>query len=244
MHVDYDRIAKAYDAHRRSGGPYMAPLLALARRAGAKNVLELGTGTGNCADALHAAHPCALTGLDRSRGMLAQAREKSNSARNIQADAVALPFRTGAFDFLFAVYLIHHIADLNSLMAESFRVLHRGYAVFVSAPHAFIRNHPMNRYFPSFADVDLARFPHEDTVASALRRASFHDVSCEIVSGPPTPVDAAYASKVSGKFISTYELLPPDEYAAGMARLHRDLETRGTLDFTITLQSVIIQGRR
>ena len=244
MEVDYDRIAAGYDVHRRSAGPYMAPIIELARRCAAQNILELGAGTGNCAAALLAAHPARMTALDRSAGMLRQARKKRLYMRMAQADATALPFGNRAFDFLLAVYLIHHVPALDELMSESYRVLDHGCAVFVTASHSFIVNHPMNRYFPSFSVVDLARFPHEDAVADAMRRAGFRDVTCAVVRGQPRPVDAVYVEQVAAKFISTYELIPPGEFSEGLARLRRDIEKDVVLNFTITLESVIIHGRR
>ncbi len=244
MDVDYDRIAVGYDAHRRSVNPYMAPIIELARRCAAQSILEVGAGTGNCTAALLAAHPARVTALDRSAGMLRQAREKRLHIRLTQGDATALPFKSGVFDFLLAVYVIHHVPALDRLMSESYRVLERGCAVFVTASHSFIVHHPMNRYFPSFSAVDCARFPHEDAVAEAMRRAGFMDVACTIVHGQPRPVDAAYAEQVAAKFISTYELIPRREFSEGLARLRRDVEKDGVLDFTITLESVIIHGRR
>lgn len=244
MDVDYDRIATGYDAYRRSAGPYMPPIIELARRCAARNILELGAGTGNCAAALLAAHAARVTAVDRSAGMLRQARKKRLHLRMVQADAVALPFGNSNFDFLLAVYLIHHVPSLDGLMSESYRVLHQGFAVFVTASHSFIVHHPMNKYFPSFAAVDLARFPHEDTVAKAMRHAGFLDVASAVVRGQPRPVDAAYADQVAAKFISTYELIPPGEFAEGLSRLRRDVEKDRVLDFTITLESVIIHGRR
>jgi ubiquinone/menaquinone biosynthesis C-methylase UbiE len=78
-------------------------------------VLDLGCGTGvytcGVADICHT-----VVGLDASSNMvkLAAAKAKKQGSKNVHfviGDATALPFREKAFDLLFEVNLIHHLAD-------------------------------------------------------------------------------------------------------------------------------------
>ena len=70
MAIDYDKIAHAYDRHRRGGGPYLDKLVALATAASANRVLEIGPGTANNTQAFREAYACNILGLDRSSEML------------------------------------------------------------------------------------------------------------------------------------------------------------------------------
>lgn len=222
MRIDYDRIAAGYDTHRTGRGPYFDSLIQRARETDATRVLELGAGTGNNTAPFLEAHPCKLVALDQSAGMLRQHAAKGIDAKRINASATALPFADRAFDFVFATYMLHHIEDLAALAEECHRVLDGGTVAFVTVSHDFIRRHPMNAYFPSFAEVDCARFQDIPELEAALRAAGFRQVQSHDVQSPPRPIDATYAERVASRFISTYDLLPPDEFAEGVAQLRTD----------------------
>lgn len=244
MCVDYDRIAKHYDAHRGPGQPYIETLLSVLEACPGRRVLELGAGTGNSAAALARRTPCEITALDISQGMLRQGVEKQLPARWLRASALHLPFREHSFDFVFATYMLHYIRDLDILMAECARVLERGCAAFVTAPTVFIRNHPMNEYFPSLASVDLARFQPIETVEAALRAAGFSRVAHEQKSRAPEAVNEAYVEKVAAKYVSTFGLLPPGEFETGLARLRAEVAGKRRPGLTVTWETVTIWGWR
>jgi len=242
MNIDYDRIAARYDRHRGGGGPYLKRLVALAEVSRARRVLEIGPGTGNNTAAFCETYSCEVVGLEPSRGMLAHARSKGIPARWVRGSASAMPLASGSVDFVFSVYVLHHLTDLDVPFRECARVLKDGYAAFVTAPTDFIDRHPMNRYFPSFARIDRARFQPVEDVVNALVRAGFAQVETERFVDTPRPIDRAYADRVANKFISTYDLIPPDEFAAGIKRLYADIEARGRLDEPIVWESVVVWG--
>ncbi|MBI2422864.1 MAG: class I SAM-dependent methyltransferase [Candidatus Hydrogenedentes bacterium] len=243
MAFDYDHIAPHYDVHRRGRGPYYGTLLMLLNEARATSVLEVGAGTGNNTQAIVQDHPCQLTALERSAGMLAQGRSKLAGVQWVQGDAMALPFSAGRFDFAYATYVLHHLSDLDAFFREVRRVLRNGIAAFVTLPRHFILAHPMNAYFPSFSVVDGARFQHEDAVAASMQRAGFSHVTQSLHHDAPRIIDQAYAEKVAGKFISTYALLPEDEFQAGLARLRNEIAGKGALDVTMVREAVTVWGR-
>jgi ubiquinone/menaquinone biosynthesis C-methylase UbiE len=220
---NYDRVSSFYDRHRAGAGPYFDALIAHAHAVDATRVLEFGAGTGNETVAFLQAQPCHLTALERSRGMLAQGRAKGLQATWVQGDATAMPLRDGAFDFVFSCYVIHHIRDLDTLCRECRRVLHGGCAAFITVPEGFIANHPLNPYFPSIPKIDLARFQPMTVVMEAMRAAGFQNVGENHCIAAPRTIDAEYANRIAGKFISTYDLIPTDEHAEGVARLRADI---------------------
>ena len=242
--VDYDLISSRYDRHRGGGGPYLDRLVALASETSAKHVLEIGTGTGNNTQAFLDVYPCRLTGLEPSSGMLCQAKAKGIPARWLRASATHVPLADASVEFVFGVYVLHHLKDLDIVFREVARVLAEGFAAFVTAPTDFIERHPMNRYFPSFAKIDKARFQPVAEIRRALEGAGFSSVSVDRFVAPPRPIDGEYVARVAGKFISTYELLPADEFAEGLRRLEADVERAGRLDVDIVWESVTVAGRK
>ena len=82
-----------------------------------RTMLELGTGTGETARRVLAAHPEArLTGVDGSERMLAAARVALDADENTNRDAVTLtvgqledPLPGGPFDLVFSALAVHHL---------------------------------------------------------------------------------------------------------------------------------------
>jgi len=243
MGFDYDRAAATYDNHRGGGGPYLPVLLRLAGASNARCVLEIGPGTGNNTAAFLEAHPCLLLGLERSRGMLEKAVAKRVPARWVRGDARHIPFAEDSCEFVFGVLVLHHIVELGQVMRECRRVLRKGHAAFVTSPHDFIERHPMNRYFPSFARIDHSRFHTVEAIRQALEEAGFVETGAERMVAPPAPIDRRYLAKVENRFISTYDLIPRDEYDRGLARLRADIEKKGALDEVMRWESVTVWGR-
>jgi demethylmenaquinone methyltransferase/2-methoxy-6-polyprenyl-1,4-benzoquinol methylase len=99
------------------------------RRAGLKagmQVLDVGTGTGLLARealALCGSHG-ALTGIDPSAGMMAQAHLPQVDF--LQGCAEALPSADAGTDFLCMGYALRHLSDLDQALAEFHRVLRPG----------------------------------------------------------------------------------------------------------------------
>lgn len=237
----YDRIAPRYDAHRSGGGPYLDHVALRARLCGARRVVEIGAGTGNNTAAFLRAHACDLLAVDLSAGMLRQAKAKGIAAQWVQAAGDRLPLPHATAGFVFGVYMLHYVADLVAFFRECREVLCRdGGLAFVTACHGWIGRHPMNRYFPSFALVDQARFPSIEQVMQAMEQAGCRRIGAETFVDAPRPIDGEYLAKVEGKFISTFELLPAAEYEAGLARLRADVAERGRLDVELALESVVV----
>lgn len=244
MNINYDRISESYDRHRRGNGPFVSVLARLAQECSAHRVLELGPGTGNVTAAFLETHPAWLVGIEPSAGMLAKATAKGLPAAWARGTATAIPLAGASVDFLFACYVLHHIRDLAPAMRECARVLRPGgRAAFVTSSHDYIRRHPMNRYFPSFAAIDLQRFHSDDAIKTALETAGFDEIGAEHVS-EPRPIDRAYADRVAGRFISTYDLIPEQEFQEGLRRLYADLEATGRLDEDTGWEALIIWGHR
>jgi demethylmenaquinone methyltransferase/2-methoxy-6-polyprenyl-1,4-benzoquinol methylase len=97
------------------------------RRAGLKDglrLLDVASGTGLMIKAALAVgvSPALITGVDPSRGMLAQNRERY-PVTLLEGRGEALPCADAAFDFVTMGYALRHVEDLHKLFAEFRRVL-------------------------------------------------------------------------------------------------------------------------
>jgi SAM-dependent methyltransferase len=94
-----------------------------------KQVLDVGCGDGVLA--VHLAEAGGIvTGLDAKPGMLAAARQRSNTsgaaAAFVEGDAQSLPFANGSFDVVMAVTVLCFVADAERAVREMARVLRPG----------------------------------------------------------------------------------------------------------------------
>ncbi len=127
MEAVYDTIASAWTATR--SGPWPEVLAFLAGRRRPAWVLDLGVGGGRYL-AVEEAKGLFVVGLDRSRGQLKEAREVAGRpGRLLRGDARALPLRTGTFDAVLCVAVVHHLferEDRVRVMREARRALRPG----------------------------------------------------------------------------------------------------------------------
>jgi len=208
------------------------------------DVLEVGPGTGNNTQAFLDQHPCSLTALELSHGMLEVGRRKIPHARWLQGDMERLPFPDCTFEYAFGVYVLHHLQELTQALRECHRVLKSGAAVaFVTAPISYIQRHPLNAYFPSFSKADIARFQSVEDIVSALNAVGF-TTGVHYCVEAPKPIDDYYVDRVTNRFISSLDLIPDDEFVEGLARLRADVVYKGSLDVAIEWESVVVWGTK
>jgi len=133
----FTRIAGRYDVMNAlmTGGRHHAWRRATAaalRAAPPGPVLDLATGTADLALAIRRARPGAtVVGADFAEGMLREAAAKlarrgERGVPLLAADALALPFRDGAFAAVASAFLLRNLADLGGGLAEMRRVTRRG----------------------------------------------------------------------------------------------------------------------
>ena len=93
----------------------------------ADRVLDVATGTGMVARALHDRYGCAVVGLDQSEDMLRVARTRDGVYDAIvQGRAEHLPFGDAEFDHLSFTYLLRYVDDPAATMRELARVVKPG----------------------------------------------------------------------------------------------------------------------
>ena len=109
--LNYDQIADKYNQRyptSQNWGRGQA-LLNVAKQGNARQILEVGIGTGYWLNLLNQVTPD-LFGLDYSLGMLRQAQKQPAPLDLARGSAIQLPYRDHSFDLIYCVDAIHHLA--------------------------------------------------------------------------------------------------------------------------------------
>lgn len=167
--------------------------------------LDLCSGTGDLALALHGRIGCEVTASDFCHPMLTRANKKfiGHPIRNVEADALTLPFRDASFDALTIAFGLRNLEDPLRGLIEMRRVLRpRGAAVILefSKPVIPILASLFNFYFhgilPKLGGLisgnpmayqylpdSVRAFPSQEELVTLLRRAGFREPAYRNLSG-------------------------------------------------------------
>ena len=124
----------------------------------ARNMLEIGCGTGFVLSGIHAALPgLSLSGSEASCTGLAVAARRLPSASLFQMDARNIPFRE-EFDVIGAFDVLEHIQEDERVLAEMERAVKRGGGILITVPQ------------------HQSLWSNVDNIAGHVRRYSVHDL--------------------------------------------------------------------
>src|ERR1700733_1609269 len=132
VRASFDRASRDYDHAAALQSQVRAELLERLRlfKLTPRVALDLGTGTGQGAQALRAAYRGAVVlALDSAPGMLRAARRRSGMFKRfarILADATRLPLATASVDLVFCNLMLQWCNDLAGTLTEVRRVLAPG----------------------------------------------------------------------------------------------------------------------
>jgi ubiquinone/menaquinone biosynthesis C-methylase UbiE len=219
----FDGRAARYDELRPIDENWWAVFDALVRLGelrGAR-VLEVGCGTGRLAHALEQRELARVWAVDASEAMVERARTIGVNAR--QARGEALPFKEGWFDAVVTRMAIH-LLDRPRAFAQAARVLApQGRLVIASEDPASFEDVWFARFFPSVPELDRARFPSAEALRAELAAAGLPAVQLERLRQRRTTSRERALDVIRSRAFSTFDLLPPAEYAAGLARADAEL---------------------
>ena len=226
--VNYDEIAHLYDAQPYRVRPADPELLAFAdQRASADlAVLDIGCGTGNQLIANRVALRHAwYTGLDRSFGMLRQARRKEPDIAWVRAGGAALPFAVRSFDFVCCQFAFHHIDDKAGMLRAVFRVLRPGgrFLLRNMCPQE-LGGWLYYEYFPEAELVNLRDFWAPGAVVGTMQAAGFVGVAATYEHLRFEQNLSAWLDIVRRRdTCSQLQAISDAAYQAGVGRLERDI---------------------
>ena len=186
-------------------------------------MLDIGCGTGRFLAQL--AEIAKAWGVDRSPDMLEVARTRAGSAGLKLGSAEELPFKDGWFERA-TMWLVAHLVDRPRAFAEARRVLEPGgrFALATFDP-SYFEEFWLNELFPSMEAVDRGRFSTGEELETELRAAGFEVTLSRLSQRGSLARDEAL-ERIRGKHISTFDLIPDEEFEAGFARAERELAER------------------
>ena len=188
-------------------------------------VLEIGCGTGQLSSALEERAAARVWALDAAPAMVARAKELGVNARVGRGEA--LPFKRGWFDAV-VMRMVSHLVDRPRVFAEARRVLAPAGRLVIAThdPESFEAAW-FAGFFPSVLQIERSRFPGEDMLRAELGGAGFGEVVVERRTQARQMTREHALDVVRSQAYSTFELLPADEFAAGLAQAERDLPPQG-----------------
>lgn len=187
-------------------------------------VLEVGCGTGRLSQALQERDHARVWALDASAEMVGRAKALGVNARIGRAEA--LPFKEGWFDAV-VVRMAIHLVDRARAFPQAVRVLApTGRLVIATEDPASFDRVWFARFFPSVPDLDRARFPSESALRAELVRAGLASVRIESIHQTRSTTREHALDVIRSRAFSTFDLLPAEEYAAGLERAEAELPER------------------
>jgi ubiquinone/menaquinone biosynthesis C-methylase UbiE len=219
-------LAERYDTLRGASElrPELVELIVEHGDLAGHRVLEVGCGTGVWSAELARHRGAKVWAIDPSPEMVEAARTRVPRGVGVRAGrAEELPFRDDWFERALMV-LVVHLLDRPRAFTELRRVLAPGGRAVIATtnPERYDRFW-MAPLFPSYVEVERARFPDAATLERELAAVGFDAVD---VTRLPLlrrfSRDQALA-KLRGRAYSTFELLPDKEIEAGIDRAEREL---------------------
>jgi SAM-dependent methyltransferase len=227
----FDRCAARYDELRPVDANWwqLFDLMVDVGELRGARVLELGCGTGRLADALAERAHARVWAVDASPEMVARAKALGVNARVARAEA--LPFKRGWFDVA-VMRMSLHLFDRPRALAEVARVLAPlGRLVIATEDPAHFDTVWFARWFPSVPELDGARFPDAETLRAELAAAGLPVVRIEQLTQSRVQPRERALDVIRSRAFSTFDLLPPDEYAEGLARAEAEMPERLESEF-------------
>jgi SAM-dependent methyltransferase len=265
----YDRIA---DGYARFWGPVIAPwgirvldLIADDVAAGAREVLDLGTGTGRVAfEALRRWPVVRVTGIDPSGGMLATAKrlaaEELTAAQRRRLELVEafgdnLAGADGRFDAAISAFVLQLVMSRGRVLRETRRVLRGGgrfaYVTWLAGERRFEGDRILDDvldeagFDPPVPDPRPGDLPSVDAAAAGRRAAGFRRVRAHADELVQPWTAASYTSFVT-EFdeADTFESMTARERRHAIARLRRELGALAPDELAMRLPVVYATGVR
>jgi ubiquinone/menaquinone biosynthesis C-methylase UbiE len=221
--VSFDRCAARYEELRPVDDNWWQLYDAIVEVGGlsGRRILEVGCGTGRLAEALGKQARARVWAVDASAEMVARANSLDVNARVARAEA--LPFKRGWFDAV-VMRMVVHLVERQRAFGEAVRVLGQDGCLVIATedPDSF-DDVWFAPFFPSVPALERSRFPSADALLDELAAAGLPVVRVERLAQERSISRAQALDVIASKAYSTFELLPGDEYDAGLERANAEL---------------------
>lgn len=231
--MDYDKtkMPSAYDTGRAYDPATLAMWLSTIGSAAPDRVsciLDLGCGTGRYSSALADHFDANVIAVDPSQAMLMEARKKVGPRVRLErASAESLPLADESVDVVFLSMVFHHFVDRARAAHEIHRVLRVGGRVLMRAGTTdMIATYPYVPFFPSSAAILAKDLQAEVEIEEIFTNAGFIRTIHKLVESRVAANWREYVAKLGYRADSILVQLSDEEFAQGMAALHRHAATR------------------
>jgi ubiquinone/menaquinone biosynthesis C-methylase UbiE len=224
MDTYYQAIAPEYVRHRRVHPAVLRSLISTGELGPASLVLDVGCGTGNYLLALSEIIGCDCWGIDPSDAMLAEAQSRLTNSHLFCAPMERTGLPVGWFDFVFAVDVVHHLAEPAPAFHECRMVLRPGgnLCLVTESTEMLRRREPHATYFPDAVEIELARYPSVVALRSELNAEGFAELQeLEVELHAELSDIEPYRTKVH----SSLQLISNSAFDVGLKRLEHDLRS-------------------
>ena len=247
-HADYGQIATVFDGNAdRLDIPADVALGRLLNRNPQARVLDVGCGTGNymAVQQVAFANTGRWVGFDPSSAMLAVAQTKTTAVLS-QAVAENMPYPARSFDYVAANFTFHHFRDKTAVLNELIRVLNRDglLRIYNLCPEK-MPNWWVYQLFPEAVAIDEQRFWSVARLVDGLQSRGL-SVEVEIeVRGVKRPLIELH-TQILTRDTSQIAILTPNEYAAGLARVEKQLAINPdvTIEYEIAFLYCLARGKK
>jgi SAM-dependent methyltransferase len=221
----YDaRFSSLYARNRQLNPEVLKELLSTGSIQARSRVLEVGCGSANYITAVKSMVGCACWGLDRSAGMLSNAKKQAENIYFQLGNAETLGLQGSFFDTMFSVDVIHHVNDHSAYYQEAYRVLKAGGKICtVTDSEWMIQNRqPLAAYFPEMVAPESDRYPRIAQLREIMQKVGFRQVE-------ETMVEFHYElhdlQPYKDKVFSSLHLISEDAFQRGLEKMRQDLLT-------------------
>lgn len=238
----FARLAARYDALRDDPSDHTICALVAAGDLAGESVVDIGCGTGRVTAALAEQYQAEVLGVDPSAEMVEIARARLRAhAGVVQGRAEQLPCSDQAFERAVA-HLVVHLVDRRQALGEVHRALKPGGRfVICTVDPEFATEFWLADLFPSYPEIEQARFPALDVLSAELGEAGLLVTAIR-----PFPQQIICRRQramelLRGRFASSIALISETEYRAGLA--HAEATLPDPVEAVLETQLLVAERR-